>query len=195
MKDLTNSSFGYWTVIKQVENRHGKRMWLCECKCGRQSTICTSDLTRVRSKGCVSCSNKKTEGFIYREHYLYSTYCGMKQRCYDVNFFKYNNYGGRGITVCDEWLGREGFETFLKDMGDRPKGYTLDRIDNDKGYSPKNCKWSSLKEQANNKRKNFTFRGVSYRGLAGLAKAYNIIPQTLHWRVNNGWDLEKALNL
>ena len=81
---------------------------------------------------------------------LYSTWSAMKYRCYNKNNGSYPNYGGRGITVCDRWL--KSYDAFAEDMGERPLGGTLDRIDNDKGYSPDNCKWSTRDEQIANRR-------------------------------------------
>jgi len=88
----------------------------------------------------------------FREtHPLYVTWMSMKARCYDNRTRSYEHYGGRGITVCERW--RKSYHNFIADMGEKPDGHTLDRIDNEKGYSPDNCKWSTPKEQAQNKRK------------------------------------------
>lgn len=83
----------------------------------------------------------------------YDIWRSMKQRCFDKNHQAYYRYGGRGITVCDRWIGPYGFEHFYEDMGDKPDGKTLDREDNSKGYSPDNCRWATIWEQAKNTRK------------------------------------------
>ena len=108
-------------------------------------------------EGCVS-TYKLAKGFCnyhhgvkwYKDRPLYGIWQAMKSRCYSKTHKRYSDWGGRGIKVCDRWL--KSYDAFAEDMGERPKGYTLDRIDNNKGYSPDNCKWSSPKEQSNNKR-------------------------------------------
>jgi len=77
----------------------------------------------------------------------------MQTRCSNPNFIKYGSYGGRGIAICKRWLGRNGFQHFLADMGERPPGKSLDRKNNERGYTPKNCRWATPTEQARNRRK------------------------------------------
>lgn len=94
-------------------------------------------------------------------HPLYNTYGGMKKRCLNPEDKDYPKYGGRGIKICERWLGKEGFFNFIEDMGERPEGYTLDRKDNNGNYEPSNCRWADSNTQAIN-RSTSAFKGVSY---------------------------------
>ncbi len=116
----------------------------------------------------------------------------MKRRCYRKNYVDYHRYGGRGIEVCDEW--KNSFLAFYKDMGERPKGKTLDRINNDKGYSQENCKWSTPREQANNRRNN---RFLTHKGktltVAQWARKLGVKDGILRYRLRKNWAIEEVL--
>jgi len=122
----------------------------------------------------------------------YHTWKHMLFRCKNPKATKYYNYGGRGISVCERW---EKFENFYEDMGDRPKGFTLDRIDQNGNYEPSNCKWASAHDQNRNKRTNHTVVFNDKTCIVGdLAKEFNIAPGTLSNRLNRGWSLERAIS-
>jgi hypothetical protein len=116
----------------------------------------------------------------------------MRTRCYDSNYKKFYNYGGRGITICDQWL--VSFEAFLADVGERPPGCTLERRENDGNYDPGNCYWATKAEQSRNKRNNrwITFRGER-KVLVDWAASRGMSPQVLRYRINRGWSPERAL--
>ena len=121
----------------------------------------------------------------------YGTWRVMLERCNNPNSSKYKLYGGRGIKVCERW---HKFEDFYEDMGDKPKGTSIDRIDNNKGYSPDNCRWATIYEQSSNKRNNvfIEFRGVK-RIIAQWARILEMNERTLQNRLNiYKWPIEKA---
>lgn len=122
----------------------------------------------------------------------YKSWESMKQRCNNANSVDYHRYGGRGIYVCSRW--NDSFENFIADMGARPEGKTLDRIENSKGYEPNNCKWSTATEQQENRRTNPT---ISYQGrtitVVSLAKEIGIPAKILIWRLNNCWSVDRAV--
>ncbi len=118
----------------------------------------------------------------------YNSWCGMKHRCTDL---EYQNYGGRGITVCDRWL---KFENFFEDMGERPEGMTLDRIDNDGDYKPGNCRWATRKEQHRNRSDNhlLTFKGETHC-MSEWAEVLRVPRDRIRGRIRNGWTVERTL--
>lgn len=153
--DLTGKSFGLLTVIKRTDNIGLNTGWECKCECGNIAKIRYYSLKRgdTKSCGCLRAEKLKNEKTTHG-HYnsrTYHSYHSMKARCLNTNHKQYKDYGGRGIVVCKKWL--NSFESFLSDMGERPKDKTLDRINNNKNYTKNNCKWSTILEQNNNKRK------------------------------------------
>jgi hypothetical protein len=128
-----------------------------------------------------------------RRHPIYSCWVNMRQRCTNTKHPDFKFYGGREVKICKRW---DKFENFLKDMGNPPKGYTLDRINNNKGYTPSNCKWSTRKEQSNNRNYNakITYRGKTQSvGKWAFEIPLNISTKALYNRIfTESWDIERA---
>ena len=129
-RELTGQKFGRLTVKEKVGSKNQKTVWLCECECGQETEVVTNKLTSGHTKSCGCYRNEfgVVHGMI--NHSAYNTWKSMMARCYNENHTYYSYYGGKGITVCDEW---HDFDTFCKDMGERPEGCSLDRIDGDIG--------------------------------------------------------------
>ncbi len=158
--DVSGERFSKLVAIEYF----GKSYWTCRCDCGNIKVI---HLQKMKSGWTKSCGCIQKEWARDRQYKhgktrtsIYRIYRGMLRRCYDVDNPAYHNYGGRGIDVCGRWL--ESFSNFYSDMGDKPENMSLDRINNNKGYSLENCKWSTQKQQSNNKRTNvyYEYNGV-----------------------------------
>ncbi len=201
--DLTGRKFGMLTVIeRRGSNSQKSALWLCECECGNKKVIDGHELRRGRvSCGCYHdklASQRAVERNFkhgHRKERIYRIWTGIKTRCNNPNDVTYKRYGGRGIKVCDEWL--NNFQAFY-DWA-MANGYsddlTIDRINTNGNYEPSNCRWSTQKEQQNNKRNN---RLITYNGqtktIMQWSQEIGIKHATLLRRIDKGWSVERALN-
>lgn len=180
LKDLTGQEFGRLTVIKRGTNdKESRAMWLCKCECGNEKIIRGKDLRKgnTRSCGCLGLerriASRRSHGFT--ETRLYSIWCDIKKRCYNPNSSSFVNYGGRGIEMCNEWLNNfSAFRTWSLEHG-YEENLTIDRIDNDRNYSPNNCRWVTRKIQNKNTRRNIyvVIEGEELT-LSELAEKHNV---------------------
>jgi len=190
--NLVGRKFGRLTVLKYYRtDPQGCRLWLCKCDCGKTSTPRTNALISGISKAC-GCG-KFTHNMSYSR--IYMTWRSMMARCYRKKNSSYKNYGGRGIVVLEKW---HSFENFLE--WSKASGYkntlTIDRIKNEKGYNPSNCRWATKLEQANNCRTNrkITFKGKTLT-LAQWSRQTGVRSNTISNRLASGWSVERTLSL
>ena len=195
VEDLIGKRFGLLVVKSQAPSRKNKRFLVCQCDCGEIKEIALSAVVGrlVKSCGCrnrdpaIKAHNIKHGGYRTPTHNSWST---MKDRVLNPNHKSFADYGGRGITIDPVWM---DFSEFLKDMGERPHGTQLDRIDNNLGYNKDNCRWSTPKENSNNRR-NSVF--LEYDGknmtLSEWSTVLNIPAARLQYRLKAGWSVEEA---
>lgn len=191
--------FGKWTVIKKDEVQ-GKSRWICRCDCGTVRSVNENNLKRGLSK-CCGCSDKSGANSPVFKHGQSNTRLGriyqhMKERCLNPNNKDYKHYGGRGIVVCDDWLGENGAANFFRwaNASGYQDNLTIERINNDLGYSPNNCRWASRKEQANNTRRNtFITIGNETKTMNQWADEYGIKVCTFLARMKSGMNPKDAL--
>lgn len=194
--NLAGQRFGRLIALRsEGKDRHGHWIWCCACDCGTSVSIVRGSLINrlTQSCGCLHrellIERQTTHGM--SQSSTFNIWADMRQRCQNPNDARYEDYGGRGITVCDRW---EAFSNFLADMGERPEGLTLDRRDNSGPYEAKNCRWVSIDVQANNKRNNvIVIVNEVAMTVAQAARATGLKPNTIQRRLSLGWSARDAV--
>lgn len=198
-QDLTGMRFSRLTVLEfagKIFYPNGStRCWRCACDCGRIVVI--SGTAAKRANASCGCLGKQLSSYATKTHGMsqspeYKTWIGMLSRCENPNAHAFESYGGRGITVCERW---HKFEHFYEDMGARPRGLTLERRDNNLGYSKDNCYWATRTEQQRNRRNSrlLTLNGTTLC-LTGWAEKNGVKKSCLRMRLKKGWPVERALS-
>jgi hypothetical protein len=187
-----NSTVGPFKILDRVKvgSRYDYRV---QCFCGAVKVMQKVNLLRAKSCGCLTKSliSKARTRHGQTDSPTWKTWKSMLDRCELRAHKSFKDYGGRGIRVCDSW---RTYENFVADMGARPDGMQLDRVDNSKGYEPGNCRWSTPKQNCNNRRSSRYLEFKSERRtVAQWARSSGMSPSTLFKRLEDGWSIEKAL--
>lgn len=199
VKDLIGKKFNYLTVIEQdLSKEYSRPYWICKCDCGNIISVCGKHLayasTTFKSCGCLRKNRFYIDGRSNSQ--LYKRYKSIKDRCLNKNNKSYKYYGGRGITMCKEWINDfTVFSNWAINNGYKNE-LTIDRINNNKGYCPENCRWTTIEEQHNNTRKNrnYIFNGEKMT-ISQISKLCNVNYETLRHRLNIGLTIEQATKL
>ena len=193
--DLANQTFGRLQAISVAPQSGRTRKWRCKCACGKTVDVVTNYLVsgHTRSCGCLHGQTTAARNFKHGQTRtkLHVAWSNMRDRCLNPKNAKYHRYGGRGIKICERWM---EFAAFAADMGEPPKGLTLDRIDTDGDYTPDNCRWANYVTQNRNRYDNvkLTARGqtlciTEWERLSGNSR------QTISRRIAKGWMPEDAI--
>lgn len=200
--DLTGRKFGKLTVVKKhSKDKWGGWNWLCKCDCGNETVVSGGHLRGLKIKSC-GCSKKESKNFTHKMtgSRLYAIWQAMKSRCYYEKNVNFKNYGGRGITVCQEW---QEFLPFYEwamvsgyDENAKRGECTIDRIDVNGNYEPNNCRWINCKQQANNTRRNhFIEHNGKVQTVSQWANELGVKPDSIFNRLQKGFTEEEALTL
>lgn len=173
--DLAGQRFGRLVAIhRSGSSRTGHSTWLCKCDCGSEVVVMACNLKRdTKSCGCLHVETKKTHGMYHSPEY--KVWASMKSRCMNQKDKFFHRYGARGIGVCERWM---SFENFIKDMGKRPIGMSIERIDNDGDYEPSNCRWASNLEQSLNCS---TTQAIEFNGIKRSIRQWAIFLGVNDW--------------
>lgn len=194
--NIIGKRYGRLVVLGIGSIKHNKRTYICQCDCGTLTSVSRYKLTSGHTQSCGCLRADILPAFNFKHGMaktpIHNSYTSMLDRCYNETHASYANYGGRGIAVCDRW--KESFENFYNDMGERPEGSQLDRIDNDGNYCPENCKWSTIAENTRNKRDNIFLEYAGVRlCITDWAKKLNCPRSTLNARVKRGMGLKDII--
>lgn len=201
--DLAKQRFHRLTVIRRsCDYRRGIPQWLCKCDCGKQTIVRGGQLTTGNTKSC-GCLNVDVHRKVCLDrnttHGLagsptHNCWVNIKQRCENPKASGYSKYGAKGIRLCDRW---RSFENFLADMGERPTGMTIDRIENSKGYEPGNCRWATQRQQQNNRSNNthITFNDETLTIMEWSRRTGFGRTTIIHRLDDLGWSVEEALTV
>lgn len=199
---MAGKRFGRLLVIERDgQDKSGAASWACRCDCGAIKTVSGNSLRRGATSSC-GCLSREIASKCSRTHGAsrgaggaktieYALWSAMRQRCTNPAHPKFHRYGGRGINVCDRW---QDFANFLADMGPQPPGMTIERKDNDGPYSPSNCRWAPMSEQARNRSTSilWTHEGRTMC-LSEWARHFGIHIATVQARIRKGASIEDAL--
>ncbi len=193
--DRVGEKYGRLIVLERAPNaanpKDANARWLCQCECGKSTVAYGGDLKRgkVVSCGCWNLEKRFKHG--QSRTHVHVVWRVMHDRCRNPNNPSYRHYGGRGISVCERW---KDFALFSQDMGDRPKGYQIDRIDNDGNYEPSNCRWATAKQQINNRRNSVYLQCDGKKlTIEQWSEETGIGQSAIRGRLRRGWDEEKTL--
>lgn len=211
-KSVVGKKFGCYSVIKENGRKQYRNeiVFLCRCDCGNEFNLTKSQIVNEKHICCIKCRGEylKTHNGSYKhgdtKSQLYNVWVNMRARCYNKNNNRYSTYGAKGIKVCDEWLGENGYQNFMKWAYENGYStektetghikYTLDRIDFYGNYEPSNCRWITIQEQQNNRKDNkyITYNGETHT-MAEWSRILNVPYYRLQSRMFKGMDFESAI--
>ena len=200
--NLLGRRFCRWLVLKfSHRTKDGRTYWLCRCDCGNSKSVRGSHLISTASRSC-GCLKAESTSKRARTHGatvggelepLYVVWCSMKQRCYDSGCRAYKDYGGRGIVLSENWMEYQSFKDDMK-YGYK-KGLQIDRVDNNGNYCKENCRWSTPRQNCNNRRNSIflRFQGIN-KTIAQWSRKLKMNDKTLYLRYSKGWSTKRILN-